>query len=270
MAENSKGYKSGRLFRFGGVSGFGLLFDGEFLVNGVRGRRCDGLSFFEHDDVRVVVIFVSGAALDNAVCDDGEDPEHTEENTNSASQDKRDRATLPETEVHEGEVEAGDEGPAVLAVMGAAVMGPAVGSTAARTTMAGAVVVGVGSCEPEIGDGLVGDKAVYFIRVDGQGHGDTRGSGWRLEILNEREAKCFAESIRDFDALLAEAPHGLAWSAHATRATRWHHHLGHGRINCMAESRAWKLLGAAGYHYHTNRHRGDLGNSSRSENSSKC
>lgn len=128
-----------RLLRF---SGLGLLLDGELLVDGV-GRRGRGLlDLLEQDDVRVLIALFRGAALDDAVGYDGENPEHAEENADATAQDEGDGAALPETEVHEGEVETRDEASTVVGAEGASVVGATVVADMMRTIM-GAIHGGV-------------------------------------------------------------------------------------------------------------------------------
>ncbi len=100
--------------------------DGELLVDGVgRRRRWDLLDLLEHDDMGVLIGLIRGAALGDAVGDDREDPEHAQAgDADAAAQDEGDGAALPESEVHEREVEACDEASTVVGMEARAWCGP--------------------------------------------------------------------------------------------------------------------------------------------------
>jgi len=87
--------------------------DGNFLVNrvsvGGRSRFWGVHNFFDNSDLGVFVL-VTTLSSHSAVHDNGEDPNHPEENTDSATKNERDGSTLPTTEIHEGVVDALNEG----------------------------------------------------------------------------------------------------------------------------------------------------------------
>ncbi len=167
----------------------------------------------------VLIGLIRGAALDDAVGDDREDPEHAEENADAAAEDEGDGAALPEAKVHEREVEARDEASTVVGAERAGVVRATVVAAVVRTIRVGTIGRRVRSSDPEFRNRgrLGGSEELNFIGVDGEDVESCLG-GRPVEVLDERHPERLAESIRDLDALLAETAHPLAWAAHAARA----------------------------------------------------
>lgn len=99
-----------RFFGIGGSLGSIILLHGDFLISRVRicwRWRMDGNVFvlFDNGNVRVLVLVLT-LAFDSAISDDSEDPEHPEENTDTAAKNKRYGSTLPAAQMHQRMVEA--------------------------------------------------------------------------------------------------------------------------------------------------------------------
>jgi len=56
-----------------------------------------------------VLVFILALAFDGPIGDDSEDPEHPEENTDTAAKNERYSSTFPTTQMHQRMVEAGGE-----------------------------------------------------------------------------------------------------------------------------------------------------------------
>ena len=115
----------------------------------------------------VLIGLVRGAALDDAVGDDSEDPEHAEENADAAAQDEGDGAALPEPEIHKREVEARDEASTVVGAEGAGVVRATVVGAVVRTIRVRTIGRRVRSGDPEFRLRLGGSEELNFIGVDG-------------------------------------------------------------------------------------------------------
>jgi hypothetical protein len=97
---------------FGGAWSLdGFDYDRNFLVNVGRGRGFRAVDdFFDDSDLGILVVFLTMLSLHGAEDDDGKDKEHPEENSNSAAKDEGDGSTLPTTQIHDGVMNAINEG----------------------------------------------------------------------------------------------------------------------------------------------------------------
>jgi len=104
---------------FGGAWSLdGFDYDRNFLVNVGRGRGFRAFDdFFDDSDLGILVMFLTMLSLHSAQDDDGKDKEHPEENSNSAAKDEGDGSTLPTTQIHDGVMNAINEGSFAKAVV---------------------------------------------------------------------------------------------------------------------------------------------------------
>lgn len=104
-------------FLFGSLSGGGSLggfdYHGNFLVNrvSVGGRsRFRGIhDFFDDGDLGILVLLFT-LTSHSTVHDKAQDKEHPEEDSNSTAKDEGDDSTFPPAQIHEGTVDAINEG----------------------------------------------------------------------------------------------------------------------------------------------------------------
>jgi len=178
----------------------GILYDSNLFIDGVgvvgRWDVNKGISIkFLNNDVGVFMLFLT-LAPDGAISDDGENPEHPEENTNTAAKDKCHGSALPATQIHQREVEASCERSA--ATMGMDMM-VVVELSAVVLFMSRVIVRRAMRGAHEWHD--VNDAMIRLLEGE---------VGIRF---NKLQSEHFPESVRYLDTFLAEA-------THATTATR--------------------------------------------------
>lgn len=180
--------------------------------------------------ITAVEVFVRrGGAADGADEDDGEDPEHAEEDTDSASEDEGDCAALPRTQVEERVVEAGHERPARDGHEGAGRGGGgdvvvwAVVPMGLRDVLAPRITADERDGRPDEGKDLGLDVVPLATLVDLEVR---VGVGVVVVGLNEGPSEGLAERVGDVDGFVSPGGHATCtWTtgSHSTAPApaRW-------------------------------------------------
>lgn len=220
-------------------------------LNGIR-------HLLDEEDGGVCIGLLIVGSSDQAIADDGQDPEHPEEDTETTSEHESDGSAFPGSESHERDVDAFEE----WGIRKAVIEVPDV--TMAAMVM---VMMGVGMC-CGWGKLAVGTFEVQRDEAWGTDGQDVDSTVlWKFEVLDDGEAHRLSEGVGYGKSLLAQAPaHALAGSLVVVD------HVGpdeggNGRVDVavivpswgsgMAISNRSKLLSGSDY-FHTKRASADL------------
>jgi len=181
----------------------------------------------------------------SAVHDNGEDKEHPEKNSNSATKDEGDGSTFPTTQIHKRVVDSINEGSFTETVV---------------------VVVVVMVAVMRFGESMryIG-KTFYFLAADKNSGGGNERQDLNLAIimaarLDERQAESFPEKVRDLYCFLFEAMGAARTGPHLSSLSL---DLG---VDCMTKMYSDSYIF---FRNHQKRDRKDLGNACSSDNSRK-
>jgi hypothetical protein len=180
--------------------------DDSFLVNRVsvgRRGRCRGVhNFFDDGDLGILML-VTASSSRSAVHENSKDPEHPDENANSATENECDGSTLPMTEIHERVVDAIDEGSftkvmvvvAVMTMMGAVDMMRTfwMARAVTRSFHVATVVNGYEGSDSGRADGRPDHNLAISM------------NSMTTNLLDERQTKSLPESVGNFDCFLLES-----------------------------------------------------------------
>jgi len=199
------------LLGFFGTGRHLVLLQVDLLVDNVR-RWClnrDLFVFFDDRDVRVLVLILA-LAFDRPIRDDGEYPEHPEEDADTAAKNEGYGSTLPATQIHQGVVEAGGERCTVDTMNTHSVM---MGMAVVRRGRRG--MTGICRENHIISPCLVGSRNDAVVRAILEGDVRVR------VVLDEGQPEGLPECIGDINAFLAEATHATAARTTHVRRLDW-------------------------------------------------
>jgi hypothetical protein len=219
------------------LKGTNIGLDSDLLVNGVNvdGRSAANGLFFVVLEDNDAGVFGFVRVLHGAVCDDGEDPDHAEENADSAANDKGDGAALPRTQRHQSGLHAEQEGLVIVGHvvhMGVSVvvvvvirfghsLGPEPSGTKGRSGMGkDANLIATSSLSvPSLRSGTIrtegdpGWRSHHWNNLPFEGTVAMSVMTTRLTGFDERKAESLSESVGNFDGLLLHSVHATsAWS----------------------------------------------------------
>jgi len=188
----------------------------------------------------------------SAVHDNGEDKEHPEKNSNSATKDEADGSTFPTTQIHKRVVDATNEGSftETVVVMAVVVAVAVVGVTTVRRF--GVIIRYIG-------------KMSYSFAADKNSGSANERQDLDLAIimaasLDERQAESLPEKVRDLHCFLFEAMGTTRTGPHLSSLSL---DVGVDRMTKMHSDSCIFLRN------HQKRDRKDLGNACSSNNSCK-
>jgi hypothetical protein len=253
-------FKSGDAVLFGLLGGAGS-FDSfqhnrSFLVNRIGiggGRRFRSVYvFFDDGDLGVLVLFLTMLTFHSAVHNDGQDKEHPEKNSNSATKDEGNGSTFPTTQIHKGVVDAINEGSFTEAVAVVAAVTMAVAVTTVGTRSFRMLIRHIGN-------------AFHSVGANKNSGGSDERQDLNLAIimtarLDEREAESLSEKVGDLYCFLVEAMGSARTGPHLSSLTL---DLGPDSMTKTHSDRCVVLRN------HQKRDRKDLGNACSSYNSRK-